>query len=138
MDDNIENPDQSSQPPQPAGETSVEQDKDARKWAMFAHLSAFAGIIGIPFGSILGPLILWLIKKDDFSYVNRQGKEALNFQISMTLYALAATPLLCLAGLAAIVWAALAIIDIVFVIIAAINANDGKDYRYPLTFRFVK
>jgi hypothetical protein len=46
--------------------------------------------------------------------------------------------LLCLAGLAAIVWAALAIIDIVFVIIAAINANDGKDYRYPLTIRFVK
>ena len=138
MDDNIETPDQSSQPPQPAGETSVEPDKEARKWAMFTHLSAFAGIIGIPFGWVLGPLILWLIKKDDFSYVNRQGKEALNFQISMTLYALVAAPLICLAGLAAIVWAALAIMDIVFVIIAAVNANDGKDYEYPLTIRFVK
>jgi uncharacterized Tic20 family protein len=104
---------------------------------MFTHLSALAGIIGIPFGSLLGPLILWLIKKDDFSYVDRQGKEALNFQISMTLYALAATPLLCI-GLAVVIWPALAIIDIVFVIIAAINANDGKDYRYPLTIRFVK
>jgi hypothetical protein len=137
MDDNIENPEQSSQPPQPAEETSVEQDKDARKWAMFTHLSAFAGIIGIPFGWLLGPLILWLIKKDDFSYVNRQGKEALNFQISMTLYALAATPLLCI-GLAVVIWPALAILDIVFVIIAAIRANDGKDYQYPITIRFVK
>ena len=137
MDDNVENPDQSSQPPQPAEEPSVEQDKDARKWAMFTHLSAFAGII-VPLGQILGPLILWLIKKDDFSYVDRQGKEALNFQISLAIYALAASPLICLAGLAAIVWAALAIMDIVFVIIASMSANDGKDYQYPLTIRLVK
>ena len=118
MDDNIENPDQSSQPPQPAEETSVEQDKDARKWAMFTHLSALIGLTGIPFTSVLGPLILWLIKKDDFDYVNLQGREALNFQISMAIYALAATPLLCIAPLVFIIWAGLVIVDAVFVIIA--------------------
>ena len=71
-------------------------------------------------------------------FVDYNGKEALNFQISLALYALAATPLLCVAGLAAIIWAAIAILDIVFIIVAAVKANDGKDYRYPLTIRFVK
>ena len=80
MDENVENPDQSSQPPQETSqEPSVEQDKDAKKWAMFTHLSALVGFIGVPFGTILGPLILWLMKKDDFDYVNQQGREALNF-----------------------------------------------------------
>ena len=69
-------------------------DKDARLWAMLCHLSTFAGMVGIPFGNILGPLIIWLIKKDEYPFVDDQGKEALNFQISMTVY-LIVSVLLC-------------------------------------------
>ena len=120
------------------GTPVIEENKEARQWAMFCHLAALATYLGIPFGNILGPLILWLIKKDEFSYVQAQGKEALNFQISMTIYGLVCIPLICLAGLGAFLLAAVGIVDLVFIIIASINANNGKDYKYPLCIRFLK
>jgi len=61
---------------------------------MLCHLTALLGIIGIPFGNIVGPLIIWLLKKNVYPFVNEQGKESLNFQISMTIYALAAALLI--------------------------------------------
>lgn len=69
-------------------------DKQARIWGMLCHLTALLGIIGIPFGNIVGPLIIWLLKKNVYPFVNEQGKESLNFQISMTIYALAAALLI--------------------------------------------
>jgi uncharacterized Tic20 family protein len=66
----------------------TETDKDARNWAIVCHLSAFLVFLRIPFGNILGPLTIWLIKRNDYAFVNDQGKAALNFQISMTLYAI--------------------------------------------------
>jgi hypothetical protein len=104
-------------------------------WAMLAHLSALSGFI-IPFGSILGPLIIWLIKRDEMSFVNDQAKEALNFNISMTIYMLVSLvlvfvvigiPLMIVLGIA---WLVLAIL-------AAVKANEGVAYRYPLTLRLV-
>ena len=59
---------------------------DENKWAMFAHLAAFAGFL-FPLGNIIGPLIVWLFKKDEFARVEDQGKESLNFQISISIYA---------------------------------------------------
>ena len=150
MDENVENQDQNDQAPQetptpePAAETEQQApsaegpSKDARLWATLCHIAAFAGLLGIPFGSILGPLILWLIKRADFPFVDQQGKEALNFQISITIYFIAAMPLLCGGPLVLLVWIPLGIVDIIFTIIAAINANNGQAYRYPMSIRLVK
>ena len=61
--------------------------KDEKMWGMFCHLSALAGYIGIPFGNIIGPLIIWMVKKEQFKFVDDQGKESLNFQITITIAA---------------------------------------------------
>ena len=66
---------------------SPANDKEERNWAMACHLSALAGYV-IPFGNIAGPLLVWLLKKDEYSLVNEQGKESLNFQLSLLIYML--------------------------------------------------
>ena len=114
--------------------------KDERTWAMVAHLSAFSYYItGI--GIILGPLVVWLAKRDGNPFVDEQAKEALNFQISIMIYGLAGV-LLCATIIGAIigipVLAGLHIYQIVCMIIAAIKANDGVSFRYPATIRLVK
>ena len=111
-------------------------EKDARNWAMICHLSAFSGFV-IPFGHILGPLIIWAIKKDEFAFVDDQGKEALNFQLTLTIaYIISAILILVLVGFVLI--AALCIYSIIMIIVASIKANDGQAYRFPYTIRFFK
>ncbi len=112
-------------------------DRDTRMWGMLCHLSALCGYIGIPFGNIVGPLVIWLIKRDESPFIDAHGKEALNFQISMTIYAIIAG-ILVLAVIGILLLPALIIAGLVFTIIAAVRANDGKSYRYPLTIRFLK
>ena len=116
-----------------------EVNKDARMWAMFCHLGGLAALLPIlPIvGGIIAPLIIWQIKKDDHPFVNEQGKEAVNFQISILIYELVAG-LLIFACVGAFLLPAVMIFDIVFLIIAAIKANDGFHYRYPLCIRFIK
>ncbi len=115
---------------------TTENSKDERMWAMLCHLGAFAGFV-CPFGNIIAPLVIWLIKKDQFPLVEDQGKEALNFQISMTIYGLVSA-VLCLIFIGFIMLFALAISFLVLTIIAAIKANEGNRYRYPLCIRFIK
>jgi len=124
-------------PPPSQPQPVIELSKEARQWGMFCHLAALAGFTGIPFANIVAPLIIWLIKKDEFAFVNENGKESLNFQISVAIYMLASSLLICLAGLGLIVMGAIAIAALVFVIIAAIEANKGNSYRYPLTIRLI-
>jgi uncharacterized Tic20 family protein len=112
------------------------EEKEARTWAMLCHLGALAGYI-IPFGHIIAPLVIWLIKKDESPFVDDQGKESLNFQISITIYALAAT-LLTAIIVGFILLPAVVIFDLVMIIVAAVKANDGERYRYPLCIRFIK
>jgi uncharacterized Tic20 family protein len=112
------------------------EEKEARTWALFCHLGALAGYI-IPFGHIIAPLIIWLIKKDESPLVDDQGKESLNFQISMTIYAIIAL-LLTLILIGYILFVALMIFDLVMVIVAAVRANSGEKYRYPLCIRLIK
>lgn len=122
---------------QPAG---MDSTKEQRMWAMIAHLSAFAYYItGI--GHILGPLIVWLSKREGNPFIDDQAKEALNFQISVTLYGivgvlLCMTVILAIVGIPALI--ALHGFQIVCIIIAAIKANDGVAFRYPLCIRFIK
>ncbi len=114
--------------------------KEERLWAMLAHLSAFAMYFtGI--GHMLGPLIIWLLKRDGNPFVEDQAKEALNFQITVTLIAIAAvlmcfTVILALVGIPILI--GLHLYQVVCIVIAAIKANDGVAFRYPLTLRLVK
>jgi len=113
-----------------------EQNSDARTWGMLAHLSAFAGLLIPLAGNIAGPLIVWLVKQDQ-PFVREEAKEALNFNISVTL-----TSLLC----AALAWLriglplafALFIYWIVMTVLAGIKASEGVAYRYPFSLRLVK
>lgn len=109
---------------------------DENMWAMFCHLSAFAGYL-IPFGNIIGPLVIWLIKRDEYPMVNDQGKEALNFQISLTIYVLISL-ILALVVIGFMLLIAIGIFNIVMIIMASIKANEGMLFRYPLAIRFIQ
>ena len=104
---------------------------------MLCHLTALSAYIGVPFGNILAPLIFWLIKKDQMPLVDDQGKESLNFQISVTIYAIVAGLLiLVLIGFVLII--ALVIFHIVFTVIGSVKASQGVAYRYPLCIRLIR
>jgi uncharacterized Tic20 family protein len=110
--------------------------KDACTWAMLSHIFGLGWVIIPAVGGIIGSLIIWQIKKDQHPFVDRHGKESLNFQISMLIYGIAAglSILICVGT---VLLPAVVIADIVFVIIAAIKASQGEEYRYPITIRFV-
>jgi len=138
-----EEPAASPSPEQPVNvqptEMSKEVNKDACMWAMFCHLVGLAALLPIIplFGGAIGALIIWQVKKDEFPFVDEQGKEALNFQISILIYTIVAALTLCV-FVGVLLVPAVLIFDIVFVIIAAIKANNGFHYRYPLCIRFIK
>ena len=128
---------------QPSDTPSTEE----RTWALFAHLSALLGCIvtghWFGWGCFLGPLIIWLVKKDSMPFVDDQGKEALNFNITIAIIGLALLLLtlmtLGLGVLLAIpVGVVVGVAWLVFTIIAAIRANEGVRYRYPFTLRLIK
>jgi uncharacterized Tic20 family protein len=103
---------------------------------MFCHLSALLGI-WIPFGTLIGPLILWQMKRESDPFIDAQGKEALNFQITVALAMVACFFLMLLIiGFALI--GLVCIGALVLTIIAGIKANDGVAYRYPFTWRLIK
>lgn len=110
--------------------------KEDRTWATLAHLSAYAGHF-FPFGHILAPLAIWLFKRDTSAFVDDQAKEALNAQISVTIYAIVAG-VLCFVLIGFVLLAALWVADLVFVIRAALVASEGRAYRYPCILRLVK
>jgi len=116
---------------------SAEVNKEACMWAMFCHLAGLAGIVIPAVGNIVAPLIIWQIKKDDFPFVDEQGKEAVNFQISMSIYGLICIPLFFIC-VGPFLLTAVGVVDLVFLLIAAVKANSGQHYRYPLTIRFIK
>ena len=106
---------------------------DEKLWAMLCHLSALAGYV-IPFGNIIGPLIIWMMKKEEYALVDDQGKESLNFQISITIYVFISIVLIfLLVGIPLLIL--IALFALVMMIIAGIKAYDGEKYRYPLTIR---
>ena len=111
--------------------------REARKWAMICHLISLVGLLGNGIGFVLGPLIVWLLKKEEHPFIDDQGKEAVNFQITMLIAA-------CICGILSLVVigiflvAVVALIMIILPIIAAIKANDGVEYRYPISIRFIK
>lgn len=124
-------PQQEPTPPEPAPSPGPSaSDKEERMWAMFAHLS------GIIFG-FLGPLVIWLIQKDKMPFVNDQGKEALNWQLTLLIAAFAAM-ILSFIGIGVLLFPIIWIAAIVFGILGGVKANEGTAYRYPFRIELVK
>jgi uncharacterized protein len=115
---------------------------EARTWNMLCHLSALAGYI-IPFGNIIGPLVVWQLKKNEFPSVDEHGKAALNFQITVMIaliVGIAVAVLLsfvCIGFLLFPVVIAIGLCGLIFAIIAAIKANNGEPYRYPWSLTLI-
>ena len=116
-------------------------------WASLCHFSALLGIIWwvptgsdlwLPFGHLVSPLVVWLLKRKESNFVDDAGKESLNFQISMTLYGLGLAAIgLSIKGVSFLIF--LTILDVVFVVIAGVKTSNGEPYRYPLTLvRIIK
>ena len=128
---------------QPTNQLSVHVPHEERNYGMIVHLSALAAYVLPAFGAIIGPLVAWLVLKKRSSYADDQGKEALNFNISLLIYGAAAGLFSIVTfGLGALivwpVWVLLPIVQVVFIVLATIAANKGEVYRYPLTMRLVK
>lgn len=121
-------------PPPPVGGSPTAEE---RQWAMFAHLSALLGLVTAGWACFLGPLVIWLVKKDTMPFVNDQAKEALNFNITVMIAGAICWILVFVLIGFVLLWA-LAIVWIVFTIIAAIKANEGVAYRYPFALRLIK
>jgi uncharacterized Tic20 family protein len=109
----------------------------ARQWAMLCHYAAFFWLLVPMIGNVIGPLIVWQLKKDLDPFVDAQGKEALNFQITYSVammicgllaWVLIGFPLMLLVSITALV----------LTIIAGIKANEGQAYRYPFSWRLIK
>ena len=135
------------QPPATPPAPSVPQapsDSDIRMWNMWCHMSALAGLIGVPFGNVLGPLIVWQMKKDEIPSVTEHGKAAVNFQLTVTIAAIATIiaavilSLILIGFLLIPVAVIIGICGFVFAVIAGIKANEGHEYRYPYSFKFIK
>ena len=117
-------------PPPP---TLTPQD---RQWGMLAHLLTLLGYF-VPFGNFISPLVIWLAKRDESAFAADQAKESLNFQITVLILRLVCLVLVCcLVGI--LLFIPLEIAQLVLVIVASMQANDGKRYRYPFTLRLIQ
>lgn len=126
-------PEKNDTPPQ--ANNNNKQSNDEKTMAMLCHLAALAGFI-VPFGSIIGPLIVWLVKKDEMEVVDRHGRASLNFQLTM-LIAFIVCFLLIFVAIGVVLLPLVAIFSFVMVIIASIKAYEGKEFKYPLCIKFL-
>ncbi len=132
------------------GSSSIEQERgvnlttnEERTYGMVIHLSALAAYVVPALGAVLGPLVAWLVWKDKSAYADDQGKEAINFQLSLfTISAALIVSSIVTLGLGFIVTGpilgALAVAQVVFIVLATIAASKGEKYRYPWSIKFVK
>ena len=117
---------------EPTGEVC----KQAKDMGLLIHAASFSGYV-FPLGSVLGPLIVWLMKRDEYEFANQCGKNCLNFKLSLIIYAMISAVLI-LVGVGVLLLAALALLDIICTIIAIVKASDGIAYQYPLSIKFLK
>lgn len=117
---------------------SAAPGRSERQWGMGCHLAALAGYM-MPFlaANILAPLVIWLLKREEGAFVDEQGKESLNFQLSLLIYSLICG-LLFFVGIGVLLIFPLGIFGFVCPIIGAVKASEGSSFRYPLCIRFIK
>lgn len=113
-----------------------EMTQEQKTWGMIAHLASLSGLI-IPLGNVIGPLVVWLIKKDTMPFVDDQGKEALNFNITVFIAAVV-SGLLTLILIGFLLLLVVGLGWLVLTVMAGIKANEGNTYRYPFTLRLIK
>lgn len=123
--------------PEPVTASPEELSADEKNMGMLCHLAALCGYIIPPIGSILGPLVIWLIKKDTMPYVDQEGKKSVNFQISILMYSIVSA-LLCVIIIGFFLLAGLAIFNLAMVIVNAIKSSKGEETSYPLSVNFLK
>ena len=111
-------------------------DNDQRTWAMFCHLRALAGLL-FPFGSVIGPLIVWLVKKEEMPLVAEHGRKSLNFQLTMMI-AYIVCFMLMFVVVGVILLPLVALFSLIMVVVSAIKANDGKEVKYPMAIELIK
>jgi uncharacterized protein len=110
---------------------------DAKNWAVICHLVALLGVPLPLVGHVVGPVVVWTMKRDDHPFIDDQGNESVNFQISMVIYMIAAIIGICLVVglfLLPVLW----VTNVIMVIVAAIKASNGEAYRYPFCLRLIK
>jgi len=110
-------------------------EEEENKWAMWAHIITFSNAL-VPLGNFIGPIVIWQLKKNESEFVTDQAKEALNFQISLIIYAVIS--FLCIfifIGVFMII--GLVLFSLIIVIVAAVRANGGEYYRYPMCIRLI-
>lgn len=114
----------------------TEKSKNTVNWGMLCHLAGLTTYLGIPFGNIIAPLIIWVVKKDNNPVVMTEGRESLNFNISFTIYGLLAG-LLCYALIGFALLPVVLVVHIVLIVKAVLRANKGEPVHYPLTLRII-
>lgn len=119
-------------PPVPAAYSAP----STRTWCILAHASALVGFVVPFFGHMVGPLIIWLAKRPDSPEIDAHGKKSMNFQLSMLIYNIVAG-ILCIILIGIPILILLHFANIIFVIIASIQAGEGRLYRYPMTIRLI-
>ena len=120
---------------QPVKKSSKVDKAQEKTWVTFTHLAGFAGFL-VPFGNIIGPFVIWILKRDEFPAVRAHGKDVLNFQLSIALYyVVALASMLIIIGF--VLLPAVAIFQIVCIILATIRASEGQKFQYPLSIRFI-
>ncbi len=116
---------------------AAQVSKDEQNWAMGCHLAALSGFV-IPFGNLVGPLIVWLLKRAEMPMVDRHGKESLNFQITVLIAFMICIPL-CFILIGFALMAVVGFGALILTIMAAVKVSNGDfDYKYPLTIRLLK
>lgn len=126
----------------PLPQAQPPNERDARQWNMWCHMSALAGLL-VPFGNVIGPLLIWQLKKAEFPSVEIHGKAALNFQLTVLIAVVAGILLAILLSFFCIGWLLFPVVMVigvagmVFAVIAGIKANDGLEYAYPYSLKLV-
>lgn len=127
--------------PAPSAPLLARDERAHRQWDMWCHLTALSGLV-VPFGNVVGPLIIWQMKRNEFPSVDEHGKEALNFQLSIIIYtaiAVMGMMFLCFVGMLLIPFVfGVPIAGMILCVIAGVKANDGVAYRYPFNLRLIK
>ena len=118
-------------------------DQETRKWAMLCHLGGLASLVLFPTANIILPLVIWRIKRDIDPYIDEQGREAVNFQITIFLYGVIVGVLVFLLKIILIGYLFIWLPTLVMIaqlggsIVGGIRAHDGEKFRYPLILRFL-
>ena len=120
----------------PTEASQADHDNNARNLAVLCHLFGLLGLM-VPPGNVVGPLLIWLFKKEEHPFIEDQGREALNFQITFTI-ALMASVFLVLVYVGLFLLAILGIVDLILIIMACSAASRGEHYRYPFSIKFLQ